>query len=94
MSDVLRLNVTVSGRVQGVGFRLSARACARQLGLTGWVRNMPDGERVEAVAEGPQADLMAFLEWCHKGPALSQVTRVVHDFSEPLGAFTEFDVRF
>ncbi len=94
MSDMQRLNVTVTGRVQGVGFRFSAQARARLLGLTGWVRNMPDGDHVEAVAEGPQADLLAFLEWCHQGPALSRVTHVVHGFSDPVGAFAEFDVRF
>lgn len=94
MSDQQRLNVTVTGRVQGVGYRLSARAKARELGLTGWVKNMPDGQRVEAIAEGPQADLLAFLEWNQQGPALSRVVRVDHSFSESYGAFKSFDVRF
>jgi acylphosphatase len=62
----------VSGRVQGVGFRYAARHRARELGLTGYVRNLPDG-RVEALVQGDQAKIDAFAQWLQRGPPLAQV---------------------
>lgn len=56
-----RVQVFYEGRVQGVGFRYSAKSVARGFDLCGWVRNLPDG-RVEMVAEGERAELEAFLE--------------------------------
>lgn len=94
MAERVRLNVVITGRVQGVGYRFSALAKARELRLTGWVRNMPDGQGVEAAAEGAQDDVLAFLAWCHQGPALARVTDVAHSISDPVGAFKTFDVRF
>jgi acylphosphatase len=63
----------VSGRVQGVYFRKSTQATARQLGLTGWVRNLPDG-RVEGVACGDGKALDKLVVWLHHGPEHAQVT--------------------
>ncbi len=57
----------VSGRVQGVGFRWFVRNAARELGLTGWVRNLADG-RVEAEASGPPEALDAFERRLREGP--------------------------
>jgi acylphosphatase len=65
----------VSGRVQGVGFRYAAHRRARELGLTGYVHNLPDG-RVEALAQGEPADIDAFAEWLQRGPPLAQVDDV------------------
>lgn len=59
-SPVLRVNVLYSGRVQGVGFRATARAIASGHGLSGWVRNEPDGT-VQLEAQGPQDSVEAFL---------------------------------
>ena len=70
-----RVNVYVAGRVQGVYFRASAATEARNLGLCGWVRNLPDG-RVEAMAEGPRGALTRFVLWCHHGPPSARVDRV------------------
>jgi acylphosphatase len=70
-----RVQVVVSGYVQGVGFRAS---CARQaiaLGVTGWVRNRWDGS-VEALFEGEAAAVDAMVRWCHDGPPMAHVTRV------------------
>lgn len=65
----------VSGRVQGVYFRASTQSIARQLGLTGWVRNLADG-RVEGVASGPGKALDTFVTWLHHGPDHAQVTNL------------------
>ena len=71
----MRLHVFVSGRVQGVFFRDSTRRKALELGLAGWVRNLPDG-RVEAVFEGPREAIEAAHAWCRNGPPLARVEDV------------------
>ena len=86
-----RLHATISGRVQGVWFRASAVDQARELGLVGWVRNLPDG-RVELVAEGPQADLEALEKWCHRGPPLAQVREVLAQWLDAEGQFLGFRI--
>lgn len=63
----------MSGRVQGVYFRDTARRLARELGLVGWVRNRRDG-RVEAFAQGDAAPLEQLLAWFRRGPAGAEVT--------------------
>lgn len=70
-----RVRVLVDGRVQGVGYRYSACAEARRLGLSGWVRNRSDG-RVELEAEGPEAEVEQMITWCRRGPAFAQVSQV------------------
>ncbi len=65
----------IEGRVQGVTFRASAHSEATRLGLTGWVRNLPDGA-VEAMACGTPGQLAAFEAWLWRGPARAKVTRV------------------
>ena len=65
----------VSGRVQGVGFRFSARRRALELGLSGYARNLADG-RVELLAQGEGARIDAFEEWLQHGPPLARVERV------------------
>ena len=74
----------VSGRVQGVGFRLSARERAARLGLSGWVRNLPNGD-VETWAEGAPAGLAAYRSWLDKGPAHAYVAAVAVEPAEPRG---------
>lgn len=68
----------VSGRVQGVWFRAGAQEAARALGLTGWVRNLPDG-RVEVLACGEQPVLAAMRAWLHQGPEGADVTLVTEE---------------
>jgi len=85
------VHLLISGRVQGVWYRASARDQARRQGLTGWVRNRPDG-RVEALAEGPRAELEAFITWCHQGPPAARVDDIEIDWREAGGTFKEFGV--
>ncbi len=70
-----QVNVLVRGRVQGVYFRAATQREARRLGLTGWVRNKPDGF-VEVWAEGDEDSLKELVAWAHKGPSAARVERV------------------
>jgi acylphosphatase len=65
---------------------------AQKLGLSGFVRNLPDG-RVEVVAEGPEEKLQELIEFCHRGPPLAHVTHVEIRWEEPAGEFRGFSVR-
>ncbi len=88
----LRAHVMVSGRVQGVFFRDTMRSLADRYGVTGWVRNRPDG-RVEAVIEGEKADVDRLVDWCHQGPPAAYVDEVDLTWHEFKGEFTSFSVR-
>ncbi|MCL2010833.1 MAG: acylphosphatase, partial [Synergistaceae bacterium] len=70
-----RKHVFVAGKVQGVGFRWSARSRAAQLNLTGWVRNLPD-RRVELCFQGEQGAVDEMEDWCRTGPLCSRVTGI------------------
>lgn len=87
-----RIRVVVEGHVQGVGFRYFTMDQARRLGLSGWVRNLPSGA-VEAEAEGPRKDLLAFLEALTEGPAGSAVRRVRPEWLPASGGDFGFRVR-
>lgn len=87
-----RAHVAISGRVQGVCFRMYTDAQARALGLTGWVRNRYDGT-VEAVFEGEEQDVDAMVQWCHHGPRLAHVARVAVTRGGAQGQMTGFSVR-
>lgn len=69
------LNITVSGKVQGVFFRMATKAVADQLQVKGLVKNMPDGS-VYIEAEGDDFSLESFLEWCNEGPLQASVQKV------------------
>jgi acylphosphatase len=72
---VTRAHVYVTGYVQGVFFRHSMVKRARDLGVSGWVRNLDDG-RVEAVVEGEESDVGAVVDWCRSGPPHASVEHV------------------
>ncbi len=76
MSGVVCRSYTVSGKVQGVFFRASAAREATRLGLTGWVRNVPNGD-VEVLACGEPEQLAGLEEWLATGPAMARVDAVV-----------------
>lgn len=79
-----RAHVRIYGRVQGVFFRANTKKMAEKLGVTGWVRNMPDGS-VEAVFEGDDEAVEQIIEWCHHGPAMARVDEVYVEYEEPKG---------
>ena len=92
-TDQIRAHVFVSGIVQGVFYRGNTQKTARSLGLTGWVRNLPDG-RVEAVFEGPMDKVQKALAWCRIGSPSAYVDRVDVRFETPTGEFRSFHTRW
>jgi acylphosphatase len=82
--DRIARKVVVTGRVQGVFFRDSARREARRLGVTGWVRNRADGH-VEAWFEGPADAVARLVRWCSDGPRHADVDDVQVSEVEPEG---------
>ncbi|MBN1579224.1 MAG: acylphosphatase [Anaerolineae bacterium] len=93
MSVQKRLEATVHGYVQGVGFRYWVREQARWLNLSGYVRNLPD-RTVEVVAEGNDQDLAALLSLLHDGPPTASVKKVDTTWRSSSGSFRGFEVRF
>ncbi len=87
----MHINVTVTGRVQGVGFRAGAKHKALQLKLTGWVQNQTDGS-VYMEIEGDSAKIQDFLVWCKEGSFLSKVTKVVTQPGKMV-PYTIFEIR-
>jgi acylphosphatase len=91
---VKRLHATVTGRVQGVGFREYVRYEATSRGLTGYVRNCEDGRSVEVVAEGEEGQLSALVDALYGGPRFARVERVDAEMSEGSLAFGRFSIEF
>jgi acylphosphatase len=85
-----RVHVFVNGRVQGVFFRQKTKRQAERLGVTGWVRNLPDG-RVEAVFEGEEQVVKELEEYCHHGPSSAIVTKVDSIWESYRGEFSDFE---
>ncbi len=67
--------LVISGKVQGVFYRSSAKAKADEFGIKGWIKNLPDG-RVEAFAQGDTEQLRRFVRWCNEGPKDANVLDV------------------
>jgi acylphosphatase len=86
-----RVHIIVSGLVQGVFFRMNTCNKAKELGLTGWVRNLPTGE-VEAVAEGPRNSLEEFAKWCGDGPECARVDGIRINWDSPTGSESDFHI--
>ena len=86
-----RVDITVSGRVQGVAFRWFTVQQALSLGLTGWVRNRPDGS-VRMVAEGPRTALEALVIWAGHGPDRARVDACRPRWQQATGQYATFDV--
>ncbi len=82
--DLIRAHVFIAGIVQGVGFRYYTRGKAYQLGLNGWVKNLPDS-RVEAVFEGEKTAVNKMVEWCYQGPRSAIVKNVNIEYEEVEG---------
>jgi acylphosphatase len=90
MHEKLLYKINVSGRVQGVGFRYNAAREARNHGITGFVKNLSNGE-VYIEAEGTSNELNSFVEWCRKGPAFGNVESVIVN-SYPPANYNDFRI--
>ena len=92
MTDRVRLDATVHGRVQGVGFRWFVQRAAARLGLVGWTANLPDGS-VHVVAEGMPEDLDEMVRQLERGPSGAMVDRVDAATLAATGEFGAFEIR-
>ena len=81
----------IFGRVQGVGFRYYTQKKAAELGITGFVKNLPDGS-VHVEAEANEDDLETFVDWCGIGPSWARVSRIDRQNAPPVG-HQEFVIR-
>ena len=93
MEKQVRACAVISGRVQGVFFRLETQHAAERFGVFGWVRNRPDST-VEAVFEGEQQAVDAVLQWCKEGPNLAVVKNVEVNWQDYSGEFERFDITY
>lgn len=93
MEEKVRAHAVISGRVQGVFFRLETKHAAEGYGVFGWVRNRRDGT-VEAVFEGSEKNVMSILEWCKKGPPIAKVSRVDVQWEDYIGEFNSFEITY
>jgi acylphosphatase len=90
---IQRAHVYFSGRVQGVGFRFTAERFAQELGLCGWVKNLPDG-RVEVVCEGPKGKIEAFLERIRASSLGLHIKKAACEWGKPTNEFKDFSIEF
>lgn len=93
MNEKARSHVVVSGKVQGVCFRMETKRVAERYSVSGWVRNNRNGT-VEAVFEGEKGDVASVIEWCKKGPSHSRVSRVDIAEENYTGELCGFDIAF
>ena len=89
--DFIAAEVIVSGDVQGVGYRAFTQLVAKELGLSGWVRNLYDG-RVQVEVEGPRAKVEELLARLRRGSSLSSVTDVSVTWKAPTGSVHGFTI--
>ena len=92
-SELARVHVWVTGRVQGVGFRFFVEDSARIIGVSGWVRNV-GYDTVEAVAEGTQAQVDQFVQMMKRGPSSARVDECRVNIETPAGEFQDFQMRY
>lgn len=89
---MLHLKIRIEGRVQGVFYRASTKEKALEVGLKGFVQNQQDGS-VYAEVEGSEAQLQAFVNWCHQGPPMANVSKVETSIGDVV-PFTTFEVKY
>lgn len=87
----VRAQILISGRVQGVFFRMEIRYEARKRNVNGWVRNTSGG-RVEAIFEGKKEDVEKIIEFCSTGPPRAKVSKVDTQWKEYTGEFKDFKI--
>jgi len=87
-----RIEAIVSGKVQGVCFRSCTASKSRELGLSGYAKNLSD-ETVEVIAEGSEKKLLELVSWLHKGPSHARVDDVKVAWSDSIEEFRDFIVK-
>ena len=93
MSKTSHVKVNVKGRVQGVFYRAETKRAADKLGVTGYVKNLPDGS-VEAVFNGEKHLVHKMIEWCHNGSPAAAVDQVTEAPIDSPQDFAVFEVRY
>ncbi len=93
MQEKVRAHTVISGRVQGVFFRMETKQAAERFGVSGWVKNRREGT-VEAVFEGDRDCVEDVLKWCRQGPPLSRVSDVDLQWETYTGEFSGFNVTY
>ncbi len=94
MADLASVQVIVYGYVQGVFFRAFASRRATELGLVGYVRNLPGGEAVEVNAEGERKQLEELIGHLRVGPPVAEVEKLEVNWSEYSGNYSSFSIRY
>lgn len=87
-----RVHILIRGEVQGVFFRHHTRKTANQLGIVGFVRNVPEG--VEVVAQGDEKKIESLIEFCRKGPSSATVEKIEVKEERPGKDFSDFEIRY
>ena len=77
------VHLLIQGKVQGVFFRASAKEVAEDLGISGWIKNTKEGA-VECVADGAEAAIQQFVDWCKQGPSGARVDEVTVSQTDPI----------
>ena len=93
MTNEARARAVISGRVQGVFFRLETKQAAQRYGVFGWVKNQMDGT-VAAVFEGPKENVDFILEWCKQGPPHANVEHVKVEWEGYKSEFDRFEITY
>lgn len=94
MAELAAVKVTVYGRVQGVFFRAFVSRWAEELGLTGYVWNLPGGNSVEVQAEGERQKIAQLIRHVEIGPPGARVIKVVTHWSGYTGKYSDFRIRY
>jgi acylphosphatase len=90
---MIEYEITVIGRVQGVGYRYFALNRAKELGITGWARNTVDGN-VQIIAQGDESILKTYIDYLRLGPTLSRVDKIYSHKSDITKVFDTFSVKY
>ena len=93
MTEKIRKEIKISGRVQGVGFRAFTRRSAQKNSVTGWVKNLFDG-RVQAVLEGEADQVGLVIEKLRQGPSFARVSEIEIKDLDYTGEFDRFNIRY
>jgi acylphosphatase len=89
--SIKTFTIHITGKVQGVWYRASAKDKAISLGLTGKIWNQPDGN-VGALVQGPMNKIFEFIEWCKEGPPLAKVEEVLYEETIDVVRFESFEI--